>query len=81
MPKAPSFQFYPADWLKDPKLKRCSFKAKGVWIDVLANAFECTEKGILRDEKGPFSRNEILSMLTGKQREKREGFEDRKSVV
>jgi len=76
VPKAPSFQFYPADWLKDHKLKRCSFKAKGVWIDILSNAFECPEKGLLRDENGPYSRQEILAMLTGRQREKREGFNE-----
>lgn len=78
MPKAPSFQFYPGDWLKDPRLRRSSFRARGVWIDIMAIAFECPEKGILRDENGPFPEQEILDMLTGKARDKRAGFEELK---
>lgn len=33
--KRPSFQFYPADWMSDLKLRRCSPAARGVWADVL----------------------------------------------
>lgn len=41
----PSFQFYPADWLKDPKLKRCSFQNKGIWIDILCYLHESDTRG------------------------------------
>jgi hypothetical protein len=33
--KRPSFQFYPADWRSDSKLRRCSEAARGAWVDVL----------------------------------------------
>jgi hypothetical protein len=48
--KEPAFLFYPADWLKDPELKMCSFKAKGVWIDLISISFEFKEKGVFRKD-------------------------------
>ena len=52
MPKAatarrPSFQFYPADWRKDPELACCSLAARGLWIEMLCIAHESTEYGCL----------------------------------
>ena len=32
--RRPSFQFYPADWLGNTNLRRCSHSEKGAWIDV-----------------------------------------------
>lgn len=31
----PSFQFYPGDWRKNANLGRCSYAARGAWVDVL----------------------------------------------
>lgn len=31
----PSFQFYPADWLGNTNLRRCTHEEKGAWMDVL----------------------------------------------
>ena len=36
MAKAPAFQFYPSDWLADAKVKRLSYFAKGVYVELLA---------------------------------------------
>lgn len=36
MAKAPAFQFYPKDWLADAKVRRLSWPAKGVYIELLA---------------------------------------------
>jgi len=47
MSKAPSFQFYPGDWLKDPALRLCSPAARGVWIDLLCLMAESAERGVL----------------------------------
>jgi hypothetical protein len=33
--KRPAFQFYPKDWLSNPKLRLCSVAARGVWADLL----------------------------------------------
>lgn len=47
--KRPSFQFYPADWLSDSKLRRCTFEEKGVWIDLLCLMHDQEENyGILK---------------------------------
>ena len=36
MAKAPAFQFYVKDWLADGKVRRLSWEAKGVYIELLA---------------------------------------------
>lgn len=46
--KRPSFQFYPADWKNNAKLRRCSEAARGAWIDVLCLMHDSDEYGVLR---------------------------------
>lgn len=46
--KRPSFQFYPADWRNNAKLRRCSEAARGAWIDVLCLMHDSDEYGVLR---------------------------------
>lgn len=46
--KRPSFQFYPADWRNNAKLRRCSEGARGAWIDVLCLMHDSDEYGVLR---------------------------------
>lgn len=46
--KRPSFQFYPADWRNNAKLRRCSPAARGVWVDVLCLLHDADEYGVLR---------------------------------
>lgn len=38
--KAPSIQFYPGDWLKDPALSMCSPSTRGIWMDLLCAMHE-----------------------------------------
>lgn len=45
--RSPSFQFYPGDWLTDPKLNLCSPATKGVWLDLLCHMFLSDEPGYL----------------------------------
>jgi hypothetical protein len=45
--RSPSFQFYPGDWLTDPKLNLCSPATKGVWIDLLCHMHLSDERGYL----------------------------------
>lgn len=40
MGKAPAFQFYPGDWLKDPDLSKCSPASRGIWIDCISAMHE-----------------------------------------
>lgn len=48
MPKRPSFQFYPADWRNNAKLRRCSEAARGAWIDIMCVLHDSDEYGVLR---------------------------------
>lgn len=45
--KRPSFQFYPADWRKEPSLSTCSLAARGLWIELMCVAHESDEYGVL----------------------------------
>lgn len=46
--KRPSFQFYPADWKANAKLRRCSDAARGAWMDVLCLLHDSDEYGVIR---------------------------------
>lgn len=46
--RRPSFQFYPADWLGNSNLRRCTHAEKGVWVDVMCLAHDSEEYGLLR---------------------------------
>ncbi|EGJ11954.1 hypothetical protein [Rubrivivax benzoatilyticus] len=46
--RRPSFQFYPADWIANPNLQRCSFAERGVWLAVLCLMHDQEPYGILR---------------------------------
>lgn len=46
--KRPSFQFYPADWRNNAKLRRCAWAARGAWIETMGLFHDSDEYGILR---------------------------------
>ncbi len=76
MGKLPYFPFFPGDWLSDPKLKSCSFRAKGVWADLIAISFYLPVPGVFRTENERLTDENITDMLTGKTREKNLGFKE-----
>jgi len=45
--RRPSLQFYPADWRNNAKLRRCSWEAKGVWIELIGLLHDSDNYGIL----------------------------------
>jgi hypothetical protein len=45
--KRPAFQFYPADWRNNAKLRRCSWEARGVWIELLGLLHDSDDYGVL----------------------------------
>jgi len=63
--KLPAFQFYPGDWLKNADLARCSKGAKGMWIDMLAIAFDCEERGVFISRGVPWTDQEIAESISG----------------
>lgn len=48
MSERPAFQFYPADWLRNANLRRCSHAARGAWMDVLCLLHDADEYGVVR---------------------------------
>lgn len=47
MSKIPAFQFYPADWRKDPGVQALSFHDRGVWFEILCLMHESEQRGKL----------------------------------
>lgn len=45
--KAPAFQFYTGDWLKDNELQGMDHRHKGFWIDILCLMWDSRERGRL----------------------------------
>ena len=65
MPKFPSFNFYPGDWLKDPELSICSLAARGMWIDVICLMFECRPRGYLFSNGRPWTLEQTACAIRG----------------
>jgi hypothetical protein len=65
MGKLPAFLFYPADWLTEPNLRRCSHAAKGVWIDLLCIMFQSETRGVLCSGDQPWGDEDIAAAVGG----------------
>jgi hypothetical protein len=76
VPKQPAFQFYPGDWAKDAKLRRCSLLAKGAWIEMILISFDCDERGRFADGDRPWSDDEIASAIHGDQQDALNGLKE-----
>ena len=47
--KRPSWQHYPGDWQRNAKLRRCSWSARGAWLEILGLMHDNAEEyGVLR---------------------------------
>jgi hypothetical protein len=65
MAKLPWFKFYPADWMIDQDLRRCSPAARGIWADMLCFMFQCETRGVLASGGIPWTIDEIVSAVGG----------------
>lgn len=61
--KRPSFQFYPNDWLNDPKLRMADWEVKGLWIDLLCYMHNEYHYGYLRVGEKYLDENGIKQLL------------------
>jgi hypothetical protein len=61
--KRPAFQFYPADWRKDPALSACSLSARGLWIELMCIAHEGGTYGVLSINGKPMAPAQIARMV------------------
>lgn len=57
MPRRPSFQFYPADWLANRKLRKAAWADRGLWIDLMCQFHDSDEYGIIRESLGEIARS------------------------
>jgi len=48
MGKLPAFQFYPADWRKDPGIQALNYEQRGVWFEILCIMHESNSRGFLK---------------------------------
>ncbi|HEY5745011.1 MAG TPA: hypothetical protein VIU12_02950 [Chryseolinea sp.] len=62
--KIPSFQFYPADWRKDPGVQSLNFHDRGVWFEILCLLHESADRGRLLLNGTPMP-DDALSRLLG----------------
>lgn len=64
MAKLPAFQFYPADWRKDPAVQSLSYFDRGVWLEILCLMHESEQRGklLLNGKKMP---DDALARLLG----------------
>jgi hypothetical protein len=63
--KAPAFQFYAGDWLRDPGVRSCSLAARGLWIDMLALMHQADRRGYLEHAPGRPITSDQLARVVG----------------
>lgn len=63
--KLPSFQFYPADWRKDPGVQSLTFHQRGVWLEILCLMHESPRRGYLLLPNGNTMSDDALSRIIG----------------
>lgn len=64
MPKLPSIQFYPGDWLRDP-VAGCSLAAQGLWLRMLLAAHDSPRYGYLCNRNGSALPSQIIASKCG----------------
>jgi hypothetical protein len=61
--KRPSFQFYPADWRKDPGVQSLSYHDRGVWFEIICLLHESEERGKLLLNGKPMPEDALARLL------------------
>ena len=58
----PFLRFYTRDWRSDTQLRRCSFAARGLWIEMLSIMHESPERGFLAVGEGPLGESDLAAI-------------------
>lgn len=61
--KLPAFQFYPADWRKDPGVQALSYHDRGVWFEILCLMHESEQRGKLTLNGRPMPEDALARLL------------------
>jgi hypothetical protein len=64
MPKLPSIQLYPSDWLRD-EIAGCSIAAQGLWLRIMFVMHDATPYGYAVDRHGIPLTNSVLARRCG----------------
>ena len=64
MKKLPYFNFYPADWRKDPAVQALNYTERGIWIELLCLMHESDIRGYLMLNGKPMT-DGIISRILG----------------
>lgn len=62
MPKQPSFQFYPGDWLRDP-VSSCSLAAQGLWLRIMLAMHDSERYGYLQQDGAPIPQERLCRIV------------------
>lgn len=61
--KMPAFQFYPADWRKDPGVQSLDYETRGIWFEILCIMHESDDRGKLLLNGSPMPEDALGRML------------------
>lgn len=61
--KMPAFQFYPADWRKDPGVQALDYFTRGVWFEMLCLMHESEERGVLMLNGRPMPEEALAQLI------------------
>ena len=61
--RLPAFQFYPADWRKDPGVQSLDFETRGIWWEIICLLHESDERGVLLLNGQPMPEGALCRLL------------------
>lgn len=67
--RRPWLQFYTRDWRSNPKLRMCSFGARGLWIDMISLMAEAVPFGFLLVKDVAPTCKQLAGLLGGSEKE------------
>lgn len=69
MATRPWLKFYPSDWQADPKLRKCSFAARGLWMEMLCIMQKAEPVGFLVTSGEPVDMKFLATLSGGVEKE------------
>jgi len=61
--RLPAFQFYPADWRKDPGVQSLDYETRGIWWEIICLLHESDERGVLLLNGNPMPEDALCRLL------------------
>ena len=61
--RLPAFQFYPADWRKDPGVQSLDYETRGIWWEIICLLHESDERGVLLLNGKPMPEDALCRLL------------------